>query len=221
MEKILQIETYGVGASIMDGEKFVESLLSIMDKDIIKNISINKLCEMGSSFICTLAKYVEYAPIDKMFESICQLNDPGYIQLFAKILEDKLTKQQIDKLAIKVSESGNLHVIYSFACYVKNAPVDILAQATAKSGSAQDIVIFAQEVENAPMELLQDSLCETGNQEYMYYFARLEYEKTDVNKLAKAICKEKDGKYIYFFARDIPNAPIDILVDGICETDNA
>lgn len=94
----------------------------------------------------------------------------------------------INKLADKLIEKGNIKYIRDFACNVNNAPIDKLMEITISKGTAEHIYEFAKKVPLA---------------------------KT--NKLALAIIDKKDCEYIYKFIKEIPGAPRDILIDALID----
>lgn len=182
-----------------------------------------------------VAKYVEGLDIESINKLAEKVKEGGLgpkknydvIYFFARDVKNAPVDVLADGLIMALNDKRNdgtilrdiLNYIYKFIENVNEESKRKFADAIINLRWPYVILEFAEMVKGAPIRELALGIIETKNAECMYLFAKnIVSKNVPMDKLIDALIETKNAEYIYMFARDIKDAPIDKLEDGIIST---
>ena len=133
--------------------------------EILKNIDSNK-----GQVINSLIKS-NVLTVKDIVSAAIESKNPSII-FSVTAYTNGLNNEDIDKLADAVIATEDAKYIYSFARYIKGAPLEKLADAIIATKDARYIYEFACGVNGAPIEKLAKAIIATGNMEYINLFVQ-------------------------------------------------
>jgi len=186
----------------------------------IKNIKTDELIykiltkNINSDDIITLAVEIENAPIDALTNRILEFDYHAILQFAKKVkgvsldrIVDVLKKAEDSKFLLRIAQ-------------LPNAPIEKICEIAITKKDPFMICCLADMKKNVPIHKLVEGIIDTENPSYIYKFAKLitGLTEAEISSLTSAVCRAKESFYIYKFARDVENAPIEILTEGIIAT---
>ncbi|MBE6154022.1 MAG: hypothetical protein E7163_00385 [Firmicutes bacterium] len=218
-ESIITLDDlYEVIANCVYKYKAIHEIHNI--KGVIKNVKnfkvndlINKILtkSINSDDIITLGVEIENAPIDTLTNRILEFNYHAILK-FA----ERVKGVPLDKIVDVLKNAEDSKFLLSIT-RIPNAPIDKICEIAINKKDPFMICYLADMRKNVPIHDFVEGIIETGNPEFICKFAKIikGISNQDIISLAHAVCRTKSITYIYKFARDVENAPIEILTDGI------
>lgn len=200
-----------------DNIMYLSMIAEKCDKSYIDKIG-NIIIEKGTAreIIC-FASNVEGANLTKLAYAVIKKGTPLDMFTFANEVEGAPT----DILGYAILQSGDPECIFNFANEFPGVvPSNRILDALLECKNAEYLYYFAKEMDNPPMTKIGKTIIEIGSPKYIYCLACIANNRIGgsglIPDLAKALVdNDKDLDYIYRFAYDVPNAPLDILEDGL------